>query len=205
MREPPESDETLVQRARRGETAAFARLVDRHQAALWAFVRQRVRDRAAAEDVAQEALVAAFRRLDSLEEPARFAGWLFGIARNLSVRALRDAAGRERSGLLDAGEANALLASRAAPLAPEIEAVEERDLAGTVATALGALEDPYRAALTMRFTSGLSYREIGAALGFPVGTVSSLIHRGLARLAPRLARLGRELVGEPQKTGGSEP
>lgn len=190
-------DGEAVRRARDGDDGAFALLVDRWRDPVLAFVRQRVRDRAAAEDVAQEAFVTAYRRLASLDDPDRFAGWVLGIARNLSLRAARDAA-RDRAGPIGEIEALAALADRRAPLGPEVEAVEERDLAAAVARALGALEDPYRAALTLRFREGLSYAEIAASLGLAKGTVSSLIHRGLRLLAPRLAPLGRAVLGEAE-------
>jgi len=189
-----DADAALVERARGGDDGAFVRLVDRHREAVWSFVRQRVRDRAAAEDIAQETFVTAYTRLATLNEPARFAGWLLGIARNLTMHVWRDAAHGATGGSLDEVEAARALAAGAGDDA--LAAVEERDLADVVARALGALEDPYRAVLTLRYRQDLSYAEIGSALGLAVGTVSSLIHRGLARLAPRLARLGRELAGE---------
>ena len=190
-----DEDARLVWRARRGDGAAFAALVDRHKDALWCFVRQRLRDRAAAEDVAQEAFVVAHERIHALEEPAAFAGWLLGIARNLCFHAVRP--GRRLQGRpIDEIEAAAALSRTAEPLAPELAEVEQRDLAEAVNGALGALDDPYRAALTLRYREGRSYQEVARALGLTVGTVSSLIHRGLAMLEPRLGRLAREIGAE---------
>jgi RNA polymerase sigma-70 factor (ECF subfamily) len=202
------TDAELVGRARAGDEDAFARLVDRYRDPIWAFVRQRVRDRALAEDVAQEAFVAAYTRLGALEDPQRFAGWLFGIARNLTLHALRGLKSGARVGQVGEAEALEALARRdgggAAAAGPEVEAVEARDLAEAVAGAVGALEDPYRAALVLRFREGLSYREVADALGLAVGTVSSLIHRGLGLLAPRLAPLGRAVLGEAETEAALE-
>jgi len=94
--EPPVAE--LVARARRGEPSAFDQLVRRHLRAAFAVALAVLGRPADADDVAQEAFVAALERLDDCREPARFSGWLLQIVRNralhaLDKRKLRDPAG----------------------------------------------------------------------------------------------------------------
>ena len=78
----------LVARARRGEAGAFDQLVRRHLRAAYAVALAVLGRPADAEDVAQEAFVAALERLDDCREPARFSGWLVRIVRNRALHAL---------------------------------------------------------------------------------------------------------------------
>ena len=83
---PPVAE--LVARARRGEPSAFDQLVRRHLRAAFAVALAVLGRPADAEDVAQEAFVAALERLDDCREPARFSGWLLQIVRNRALHAL---------------------------------------------------------------------------------------------------------------------
>src|SRR4051812_36914797 len=74
----PEADRSLVARARAGDTAAFAALLERHRARL---------ERACADrDLAQDAALVAWLQLDRLRDPDRFGAWLAGIGRMLCLR-----------------------------------------------------------------------------------------------------------------------
>jgi RNA polymerase sigma-70 factor (ECF subfamily) len=84
--EPPVAE--LVARARRGEPSAFDQLVRRHLRAAYAVALAVLGRPADADDVAQEAFVAALERLDDCREPARFSGWLIRIVRNRALHAL---------------------------------------------------------------------------------------------------------------------
>ncbi|MEY4548036.1 MAG: hypothetical protein RL685_4231 [Pseudomonadota bacterium] len=93
----PDDDLTpaLVARARRGEAAAFEALVRRHLRPAYSVALAIVARPSDAEDVAQDAVIIAFERLDTCRDPARFAAWLFQIVRNharnwLARRKLRD-------------------------------------------------------------------------------------------------------------------
>lgn len=170
-------DGTLVARARGGDPEAFRALVERHQHALYAFVRSRVEDPTEAEDVSQEVFVAAWRGLPGLAAPARFAAWLFGIARR-QVRDHRRGAARRST------VPEARLDECPAP-----EALDGPLVGGeSLDELLAGLEDRARVVLVLRFREGRTYREIAAALGLPVGTVGTILHRALRRLVARGCR-----------------
>ncbi len=166
----PHDDAHLVERARAGERAAFARLLERYQHSLHAFVVARIGGGHDADDLAQEVFVAAWRNLASLERPDSFAGWLFGIARTkLRMHYRRQA--RQRL------SADPALDRFPAP-APESSGDGLERL-------LEPFADDVRAVLLLRFRDGLRYREIGARLGIPAGTVGTILHRACARLRGR--------------------
>src|SRR5262245_61281853 len=89
------SDPELVACAQAGDRDAFAALVDRYQRLVIGVALSITRDRALAEDIGQEAFVAAWKNLTKLDDPARIAPWLAGIARNLANNAIRKHARRK--------------------------------------------------------------------------------------------------------------
>ncbi len=165
-------DAALVTAARAGSDAAFARLVARHQGALRAFLRRIAGP--AADDLAQEAFVAAWTSLRRLKDPAGFRPWLFGIA----WRKAADRARGERRGA--ARDAAWLETTAPAPgVAPADRIALDR--------ALAALAPAERACVALCLAQDWSHAEASAALGLPLGTVKSHVARGRARL---LAALG---------------
>lgn len=104
-----------VEGARRGDHAAFAQLVRQFQDAVAGVALARLGPGPDVEDVAQEAFIAAYRQLEDFRDPARFGAWVCGIARNLSLRWLRD---RRRN--------VALPADLAAPASSELPDLAEK-------------------------------------------------------------------------------
>lgn len=161
--------------AREGSRTAFARLVERHQAALRGFLR-RAHGWAEAEDIAQEAFVAAWTGLDGLRDDEGFRPWLFGIAWKKAQTAAR---GARRSAVRDHDWAATEAQTTAQGVGPE------EHLA--LAAALAHLSPEQRAAVTLCLAEGWSHAEAAQVLGLPLGTVKSHVARGRDRL---LASLG---------------
>src|SRR5215470_1098647 len=90
------TDLELVERSRRRDAEAFGALVTRHQQLVFGVALAKCGDPALAEDVAQEAFVAAWRDLDRLRDGDQVGSWVAGIARNLAASAARTRARRER-------------------------------------------------------------------------------------------------------------
>jgi RNA polymerase sigma factor (sigma-70 family) len=168
------TDAELVGRALAGSDAAFAGLVSRHQTAVRAFVRRMLASGwAEADDLAQDAFLAAWGSLRSLKEPAGFKTWLLGIA-------WRKAQDRIRSAQRHAARDNAWLETVEAP--PGISA-EDRI---AMAHAMADLAPDVRACVALCLADGLSHPEAAQALGLPLGTVKSHVARGRARLLKAL-------------------
>lgn len=167
-------DADLVARARGGSDPAFGRLVQRHQAAVRAFVRRALGSGwAEADDVAQEAFLAAWSGLDGLKDATRFRPWACGIAWKIAqtrIRSRRRGAARERVFL----EAVDLPTG----VAPEDRMALE--------AALAELPPDVRACVALNLGEGWSHGEIAEALVLPLGTVKSHVQRGRARLLKSL-------------------
>ena len=167
------ADAANVRAARSGDRAAFARLYERFGPVVHAALLARVRG-AEAEDLTQEAFIAAWRKLGSLREDGAFGAWVLAIARHL---ACDWAAGRARGARGDAG----LDGEARAP-----ERAGERDRAEVVLGIVRGLPEAFRETLLMRLVAGLSGPEIAARTGMSHGTVRVNLHRGMALVREKL-------------------
>jgi len=167
-------DDRLIAEARAGHTAAFGQLVKTYQNRLFNTLAHYVGSPEEAEDVAQEAFVQAFVKLDSFKGDSAFYTWLYRIAFNISVSRARrrrpetsidrakDVGGKEPQGM-DESPSHQL---------------ERKERVELVQSALRELNDEYRAILILRELEGCSYESIAEVLELPIGTVRSRIHRG---------------------------
>jgi RNA polymerase sigma-70 factor, ECF subfamily len=178
----------LIARARRGDERAFEALVARHAPYAYNLALRTLGDAREAEDVAQEAFVRAWRGLPGYRAGARMTTWLYTIVTRLCYdrlpRLRRD---------LDALDADAALelpddAARPEPVLLDDE-VRERLWA-----AIDALPASARLLVTLRHREELSYDEIAAVTGMPLGTVKVGLFRARQHLRAVLA--GREGIHE---------
>jgi RNA polymerase sigma factor (sigma-70 family) len=166
---PDGIDVALVEAAKAGSTGAFARLVERHQQPLRAFLRRTCGTWAEADDLAQETFLTAWSRIGRLEAGASVRAWLCGIGYNKHLTALRSA-GRNR----------ARERSYEAEKAPSSGAMSDERL--TLEAALGELPADQRACVALCLAADFSHAEAAEALGLPLGTVKSHVTRGRQRL-----------------------
>lgn len=164
-----------IARAAAGDRRAFAALVQAHQAYLRQFLRRLTRGQNDwADELAQEAFLAAWRGLPGFRGDARFRSWLTRLAFNSYLRQ------REAQPPVDALEEPPEGAD--SDFAPAL--AERLDLA----RAMACLREPEREAILMCFYADLSHTEAAELLGWPLGTLKTQLLRGRARL--------RELLGE---------
>ena len=182
-REPTEDE--LVERARRGDGAAFAILVRDHQEIAFRTAYLISRNAADAEDAAQEAFVKAFRALGRFRRGAPLRPWLLQIVAN-EARNRRRSAGRRDALALRAAAVEA--PSGGAAPSPE-GAVLDAERRARLLAALEHLRDEDREVLGCRYLLDLSEEETAVALGLRRGTVKSRTSRALERLR---AELGEE-------------
>jgi len=182
------SDEDLMLAFGAGEAAAFDQLVARHKRGLYNFLLRSVHNQSRAEELLQEVFLRVIRAKDRYQRTARFTTWIYTIARNLCVdesrrqkfrrtlplEAKRKGRG-EDSGLsiLDVTEAGEV-GTDSASEAPKIR---ER-----VAAAIENLPDDQREVFVMRQFGGLSFKQIGEAVGAPENTVKSRMRYALEKL-----------------------
>jgi len=176
--EPP--DEVLVVASIIGDLDAFDLLATRYRAAV-VRAAQAVVGREDAEDVAQDALLLAFKALPSIEDPAKFAAWLSAITRHRAFRfGKRESAHKE--GRVDLDE---FLIEQVEALAHPLVHDGDEELG----LALENLPADYALVLRLRFFDEMPLKRIAAFLGVPVSTIKWRVHRGKQLLREQIELL----------------
>lgn len=173
-----EDEADLVWRAQAGDRAAFGELTERHQRTVFRFLVGYVADHHAAEELTQETLLRAFRRIRDLEEADRARAWFVAIARNLARRWLR----RRRP-------APEPLEADTPALAPD-PAPDER--AATAMRALALLRPADREVLVLFELEGLSHARIAAITGDSESALRNRLMRARRRLRAIVEKMERE-------------
>jgi RNA polymerase sigma-70 factor (ECF subfamily) len=179
------SDGDLLRSIGAGDERAVGELYDRYASMLLPLALRIVRDRAEAEDVVHDAFVAVSDRAGQyVAERGSVAGWLVTLVRNLSIDRTRR---RDRRGALTRD----VLAHEPPEIVddPESLTVSAAERA-RVRRALDSLPEAQRLTLEVAFYEGLSYPEIAAREGVPLGTIKSRAARAIAALREALAREG---------------
>jgi RNA polymerase sigma-70 factor, ECF subfamily len=166
-RDVDEPDPVAIRAAAGGDTAAFEQLVRVYQTPVWRFLRHLVNDDELARDVTQDTFVRAYGSLSRFRFQSKFSTWLFQIAHNAGVDALRKAERHERI-----RRVNPSPPARSDPVASfELRA------------ALDLLSPKLRESLLLVEIVGLTYEEAGAVQHIPTGTVKSRVHQARVQLS----------------------
>jgi RNA polymerase sigma-70 factor, ECF subfamily len=155
------------------------------------FIARITADRALAEDLAQETFVKAFRSLAAFDTTRRLSSWLFRIAHNTAIDAMRRSSPSQAAATsLDARHLLSSVVPDETATPPAPDPVERRELGEALESALAQLRPDQRAAIILRYESGLSFDEIGTVLGVPDVTARSHVHRARKELARLLTASG---------------
>src|SRR4051794_6888787 len=187
LRDP---DIRLMLRVRDDDAAAFAELVERFQHRLVAVMNHLVGHPDEAEDLAQEVFLRVYRVRKKYRPRAKFSTWLFTIANNLALNALRT---RQRkpvvpldvrdSGPLGPRPAEQLVRDRAEPPGARIQ---QQELAVIIQGALEGLNERQRAAVVLNKFEDMNYAEIAEVMGLTTKAVKSLLSRARENLRTAL-------------------
>ena len=167
-------DVELAARAAVGERRAFGELVRRHGSAVRGLLRRMGADGALADDLAQDAFLAAFEQITDFRGEGTFQAWVKRIAARLYVKRWRKDV---KTDLM------AVLPEPDGAKSEQGGAADRIDLDD----ALGALSPAERMCVSLCYGGGLSHAEAADALNTPLGTVKSHVKRGLDKLRERLA------------------
>ena len=195
------SDVQLMLGVKAGDDASFELLLQRYRAPLVNFLCRMVRDEATAEDLAQEVFLRVYRARKSYAPSAKFTTWLFRIATNLALNALRDGRFRLLENSLDATDENEQPVLDVPDRGPNVvERLMERDRAARIRRAIRALPGKQRAAVLLHKYHELDYDEIARILGCSESALKSLLFRAYETLRVQLAPLVRQGATEAQRT-----
>lgn len=185
-------DLELMLRIRRGDAESFETLLARHRAPLINFFLRMVRDHALAEDLAQEVFLRVYRARDRWKPDAKFSTWLYRIAINLALNAIRDGKGTG-SRTSPAGEEREDEAARLPDPAPSVaEQMMVREREHAIRAAVDSLPENQRAAVILHKYQEVDYRQIAKVLGITESAVKSLLFRAYEALRARLEPLMKE-------------
>ena len=172
-------EKDLICRAARGDAEAFRQLVEAYQTPAYRLA-ARMCGPDSAEDVTQEAFLAAWRALPEFRGDCRFSTWLYRLVSNAAIDFLR----REKKHR-DTGDVDDLELPDGGPSLQE--QAERSDTRDAVRRALDRLSPEHRQVLLLRFMQELDYGEIARALNVSEGTVKSRINRAKSKLREVLA------------------
>ncbi|MBI3637819.1 MAG: RNA polymerase sigma factor [Candidatus Rokubacteria bacterium] len=174
----PPTDDELMARVREGEQRAFAELYERHRRVVFTFLLRLTGDRRTAEDLLQETFLRAWRSRGDYRASGQFRGWLFTIARRLTVDWYR------REGLQWEGneEKAVLLETLASPAGQPDRHAEAREELGHLQRALDRLPPAQRETILLSRFVGLDSQQIASVTNSTPGAVRVQLHRALAHL-----------------------
>ena len=192
---PSLEDAEVIRRVRAGDSDAFGVLVDRYGARIQRLVRGFVRNEEDARDVAQDAFLKAFARLDRFDGRSAFYTWMYRIAANTAMDHNKKVRRRPAPLPLEAPREDDERPS-SAPAAPgpsPVQGAMTAELRVRIDRALDALPPVYREVVVLRELEGLTYDDIARVLRLSRGTVESRLFRARERLRASLAPEARAL------------
>ena len=190
---PVDSDAVLVERTVAGDQKAYELLVIKYQRRIQRLIGRMVRDVDLVEDIAQETFIRAYRALAQFRGDAQFYTWLYRIAVNTAKKALMEL---KRDPTISENSFKSGDDDETSPLENELMSSETpeallatKEIAEMVNTAMEALPEELRQAITLREIEGLSYEEIAELMSCPIGTVRSRIFRAREAISEKVKPL----------------
>jgi len=179
-----ESDEALLARVTRGDSAGHRLLFDRYQARVTAFLRRRLTDAGLCEEVVSDVFFEVWRSASAWRGESSVASWIFGIAHFKALSARRGLSQGKRAAVVP-------MADEWIERAPDDrleDSLAARDEVRSLLRALQALPAGQRDVLKLAFLEDRSYQEVATALGISEANVKTRVNRARARLRALMAR-----------------
>ncbi|HEY3321272.1 MAG TPA: RNA polymerase sigma factor [Planctomycetota bacterium] len=167
------SDAELVERAMRGEKAAFEELVERHYAVVAAAAFHVLSNHDAAKDCAQDAFMEAAKTLDRLRDRNKFSPWIYGISRRKAIYVLRRQRQDGEALKVKTDESKSVIPART----PSEQASHQEKL-DSISKSLGQLPDIYREILLLKYIDNRSHEDIAQLLDISLAAVDKRLMRG---------------------------
>lgn len=179
-----EQEQTWVEQALAGDTAAFSSLVEAYQRPVYNLAYRMLGNAAEAEDAAQEAFIRAYTRLDTYDPSRKFSSWMLSIASHYCIDVIR----RRRVNLLSIEELPPMTDLSMPRSAHPEHIVSRGQVADQVQQLLCTLPDHYRIPVILRYWYDMSYREIAETMEVTESTIKTRLHRARIKLAECMQR-----------------
>jgi RNA polymerase sigma-70 factor, ECF subfamily len=192
-----------LERARRGDQQAFARLVEAYQGPVYNLAYRMLGNSTEAEDATQETFVRVYTKLHTYQPDRKLSSWVFSIASHYCIDRLRR---RGHTTLLSLDEDPLVTVLPSGEQGPEASALssEARD---EIQAMVAQLAPAYRVPLILRYWQDMSYQEIADVMGLSVQAVKSRLHRARLQMTERVpaGRSGAEAPADVEKGEASKP
>ncbi len=174
---PTKDDQQIAQLVQKGNAELFGVLVNRYEAKITRYAKKFLFHGEDAEDLVQDIFIKAYRNMQSFDPDRAFSPWLYRIAHNEFINALKKK-GREKLSFIDF---DVLFPNPIAPEKTDTEA-EQNDMRRVLDNCLQSLNPKYREPLVLYYFEHMEYAEIADILQIPVATVGVRLQRGKAML-----------------------
>lgn len=164
-----ENEKEIIAKVLQGDTNAFGELVERYHKGLCIYLVNLLNDDMQAEDIAQDAFIRAFDRLETYNSNYSFSTWLYKIARNLALRYLENS-----TKLAPTFDTNMIETPTTESAQDSFQKDEQT---ASIQKAIASLKPEYQEVINLYYWNGKSYEEISEILDCPVNTVRTWLHR----------------------------
>lgn len=192
-----ESDDQLIQRILSGDEAAFGILVDRHQRSVHALAWRKIGDFHDAEEITQDTFLQVYKKLPTLKDPYKFAGWLYVIANRLCIDWIRKKNLATQS-LEDTPVQDIEKSSYTHYMSEQSEIVISEHRREIVKKLLAKLPESERTVMTLHYLGEMTVKEISKFLGVSVSAIHNRLYRARKRLQTEEERLVQEVLNSVQ-------
>ena len=183
-----DTQQEYIRRAQSGNVSAFDTLIREYVPTIRRFAYAFAKTQADADDLAQDAMVRAYRSIGTYRGDASFSTWLYRITRNAYVDKTRTRWFRLRSASVSMDNAREQSDDRDTPETATLRQ-EQREFVWSV---LRTLPNKYRNVLVLIDIEGMEYADVAQIEGVPVGTIRSRLSRGREQLAKKLGRVNTD-------------
>ncbi len=188
------TDRELVDRTRAGDPSSFDDLVRRHQGRIYRLTVHMMRNAGDADDLTQETFVRAYRALDRFDGRSEFFTWIYRIAVNLCLNAMRSRRHRVKDSSLDDDRLEGVEPSDDSER-PDDDALRKQTYAG-LCHAIDDLSETLRTTVILVCVDGLSHDEAAAVLGAPSGTIAWRVHEARRKMKEFMVARGFDPEGD---------
>lgn len=196
----------LIKKAQQGDSNAFGELIMAYEKFVFNVACKMFSNQEDAADIAQEALIKAYKNIDKFDFNSSFSTWLYRITTNTCIDEMRKRKGKETYSIDEEDEESGLSIQIKDTSPDASETVIQQETVSEVRRAIDKLSDEHKTVIILRDFQDLSYEEVAETLGINVGTVKSRLARARKNLKDIILKdreQKEKVLRQKDKKGGS--